>query len=48
MNFDGKIYVHGQYRQLLMMKYIYDTSKDMDTYTSLAHDGMFTKMTKKG
>ena len=47
MSFDGKIYVHGQHRQLLMTKEKYDTSKDNDTYMSLAHDVVFTKITEK-
>ena len=44
MIFDGKIYVHGQYLQFLMMEEKDDTRKDVDTYMSLAHDVMITKM----
>ena len=47
MSFDGKRYVHGQHSQLLMIEEKYDTSKDIDTYISLAHDVMFTKMSAK-
>ena len=35
ISFDGKIYVHGQHRQFLMMEDKYDTSKDIDTCMSL-------------
>ena len=44
ISFDGKSYVHGQHFQFLMIKEKYDTSKDIDTYTSLAHDVVFTHM----
>ena len=47
MSFNEKIYVHGQNRQLLTMKDKYDTSKEIDTYMSLAHDVMFTQMSEK-
>ena len=47
MIFNGKSYVHGQHCQFLMMKNKYDASKDIDTYMSLAHDVMFTKMSEK-
>ena len=42
ISFNGKIYAHGQHRQLLMMKDKYYTSKDSDTYMSLAHYVVFT------
>ena len=42
MSFDGKLYVHGQHCQLLIMKEKYDTSTEIDKYMSLAHDIMFT------
>ena len=47
MSFDGKSYVHGQHRQLLMMKDKYDTNKYIDTYIYREHDVMFTKMLAK-
>ena len=47
MIFDGKSYVHGKHRQLLMTKKKYDTSKDVDTYMSLANDVIFTHMSAK-
>ena len=47
MIFYGKIYVHGQHRQLLVMKQKYDTSKDIDIYMSLEKYVMFTQMSSK-
>ena len=48
INFDGKIYVHGQHHQFLATKEKYYTRKDIDTYMYLAHDIMFTKFSEKG
>ena len=47
MSFDGKSYVHGQHSQLLMIEEKYDTSKDINTYMSLAHDVIFTHISAK-
>ena len=47
MSFDGKSYVHGKHHQLLMTEEKYYTSNTIDTYMSLAHDVVFTKITEK-
>ena len=47
MSFNGKIYVHVQRCQFLMMIDKYDTSKDIDTHMYLSHDVMFTQMSSK-
>ena len=47
MGFNGKIYVHVQRCQFLMMIDKYDTSKDIDTHMYLANYVIFTQISEK-
>ena len=47
MSFDGKSYIHNTHWKFMIIKEKYNVNEDVDTYPSLSHKVMFTKMNAK-